>query len=80
MHQLHQFNERQENVCALLKKWEANEIGLHLAHFHLVHCSLLLRNLMGWMDQGPLAKTGKALGQSTKLPCLSCKGFKKAKA
>lgn len=74
------FNERHKNACALLKKQEANEIGLYLAHFHLAHCPLLLRDLMGWMDQGPLAKSEKALEQSTRFPCLSCKGFKKAKA
>lgn len=50
-----------KNARALLERWKANEVGLHPAHFHLVCCSSLLRDLVGWTDQGPLAKSEKAL-------------------
>lgn len=56
MHPLHQFNKREKNMCMLLKKWEASEIGLHLLYF----CLVLLRDMMGGMDgSGHTGKVSK---------------------
>lgn len=55
--------------CTCLEKWEANQIGLHLQSFCLVHCSQRSDGMDGLGPTGKVTK-GFRTGYKISMPLL----------